>query len=331
MTRVNIVADLPHRMFSFPRAGGTNLWIGSWQDPTIIETQSCWRSRSDYDFMWYLLLVSNSFLNSLPTLLLIHLFHFIAASTSLAVMFAIVHRRPLRDTDPFQINQVSALNYRVWRGSGFWAQLTTLVLDMLITSLIAIEVRVLFVLDHPISKLITRTCGSEPATIAGSLPSPCIEEDKYEVQEVIVNPFFQAESFCTLASSRHSREREREIEETAISMHETRPKLFSSSASCSSSSSTSGGHESVRSSSCGRESANRSLYINSIEVRRLKQQANSESMASSSSSSRELSTIAVGSSSARATPNTGIVEGNTARSTPSTTASYTNPMFTDDT
>lgn len=61
---------------------------------------------------------------------------------------SIAHNRPLRETDLFQTANVSIKNYRTFRGPGFFAQLLTMIIDMLLTSLIAIEVRVLLVLQQ---------------------------------------------------------------------------------------------------------------------------------------------------------------------------------------
>lgn len=107
----------------------------------------------------------------------------IAASTSLALLSAITPRKPLRESDPFQVNSVSASNYRVWRGPAFWAQLTTLIMDMLQTSLIAIHVRVLFVQQQQ-HQQITTTCSTSDNEAAAA----------HLAHEVMVNPFFRVNS-----------------------------------------------------------------------------------------------------------------------------------------
>src|SRR5699024_8264017 len=53
-----------------------------------------------------------------------------AASTALALLSAITPRKALRESDVFQANNVAVANYRSWRGPAFWAQLTTLIMDM---------------------------------------------------------------------------------------------------------------------------------------------------------------------------------------------------------
>lgn len=109
-----------------------------------------------------------------------------AASTSLALLSAITPRKPLRESDPFQVNSVSASNYRVWRGPAFWAQLTTLIMDMLQTSLIAIHVRVLFVQQQQ-HQQITTTCSTSDNEAAAA----------HLAHEVMVNPFFRVNSLSS--------------------------------------------------------------------------------------------------------------------------------------
>jgi len=185
-----------------------------------------------------------------------------AASTSLALLSAITPRKPLRESDVFQINNVSATNYRMWRGPAFWAQLTTLIMDMLITSLIAIEVRVLFVLQQQ-QQLITTTCSTrDNETRVQSVQSR---------ESIIVNPFFRATN-TTEASNRLNRtdsdrhgtqaNLQHEIQETSMSVQITRPKVVASSASTNALSSDEYSPSSSQS--------NTSRYVNSKEVRQLK-------------------------------------------------------------
>ncbi|XP_027204245.2 uncharacterized protein LOC113797969 [Dermatophagoides pteronyssinus] len=113
-------------------------------------------------------------------------------STMLALAGALTTQQSLRDTD--LLRNMAQVNYRVWRGPGFWAQMTTMIMDMLITTLIVIEVRVVFVQFHLQSAIIT----IEPNTIDNDETTADDNDDEIVTvinhqsidDNFIVNPFF---------------------------------------------------------------------------------------------------------------------------------------------
>lgn len=110
----------------------------------------------------------------------------------LALAGALTPQQSLRDTD--LLRNMTQVNYRVWRGPGFWAQMTTMIMDMLITTLIVIEVRVVFVQFHLQSATIT----IEPNTIDNDETTADDNDDEIVTvinhqsidDNFIVNPFF---------------------------------------------------------------------------------------------------------------------------------------------
>ncbi|KAI2808290.1 hypothetical protein BLOT_006232 [Blomia tropicalis] len=187
-----------------------------------------------------------------------------AASTALALLSAIAPYHPLRDSDIFRINNVSSINYRSWRGSGFWAQLTTLIMDMLITSLIAIEVRVLFVLQQQQQQQQQNRQQQNQQSIASKrITTTCSTNDHSEFDsDVFINPFVQGDNVSTMPKRIIS-----SIQETTsfgaqsqlndISLtHRTEPKFLLPNSTDTAIASTS--------------SNNNHNYVNSNEVRQLK-------------------------------------------------------------
>lgn len=104
----------------------------------------------------------------------------------LALAGAITPHQALRETDIFRINQVSLTNYQVWRGPGFWAQMTTMIMDMLITTLIVLEVRCIFVLNNQQQYEIRSNENRN-------------ENNRLEtlIENEIVNPFFSRDNLQT--------------------------------------------------------------------------------------------------------------------------------------
>lgn len=117
---------------------------------------------------------------------------------------------------------------------------------MLVTSLIAIEVRVLFVLQQNLH--ITTTCSTS---------------DNSSNQDVIVNPFFRPDQIRVENEQRTINQSQEfvspEIHETSISLQITRPKMLPSSQ---------GSHSDSSLSTSQKEITNH--YVNSKEVRELK-------------------------------------------------------------
>lgn len=169
-------------------------------------------------------------------------------------------RRPLRESDVFQTSNVSGINYRVWRGPAFWAQLTSLIMDMLVTSLIAIEVRVLFVLQQQQQQQITTTCSTS-------------DNEPFSAEhEVIVNPFFRVNSIHSpmLSPVRPERPPRRgapppETQETSLTIMATRPKVLATTAEA-----NLGVPPLTSGTSSPSPSNATNQYVNSKEVRQLK-------------------------------------------------------------
>lgn len=120
----------------------------------------------------------------------------------------------------FQIANVSENNYRVWRGPGFWAQLTTMIMDMIITCLIVIEVRVLFVLHRQLIEQDISTSSIQNSPIVPDTPDH--------------NPFFPTNDVNpppalpppSTSMENNVNSRLNDNQQTMILMEETRPKTI---------------------------------------------------------------------------------------------------------
>ncbi|UXI16118.1 hypothetical protein NH340_JMT02060 [Sarcoptes scabiei] len=192
-------------------------------------------------------------------------------STMMALAGALTPRQSLRSTDVLYRFNVADSNYQIWHGPGFWAQMTAMIMDMLMTILIVFEVRVLFATLNRTSSTLAKP-EVQAKSYSPRASSSIIDSSSNDDNEERINENQTDRSIYQSIS----KTREQSIDlEMKSSKRSTHGKLNSNERSfnpLSSSSSSSSASSSLR-----QKNAPTVSYVDSEHVRRLKNQSKQES------------------------------------------------------